>query len=214
VPYYVNDVPSEPLVIEPESNGDAIDISAYIDADVKLVRMSEDDDGELYPEPVVTSGFAVDVETDTVVIEWPGDSPFPEVGLYRLTVVLLGGAGERLTLAPLWLAAQADNDGWHNLDTARGEWKGAPRSDYYLWQLLDLAKRAVIEFAPDLGKPRPPFSWSVAQLMQARNIWNAATVDSGGALGDDEGSFVIRPYPLDWAIRQQLRPKRALGAVG
>jgi hypothetical protein len=49
--------------------------------------------------------------------------------------------------------------------------------------------------------------------MQARNQWNAAKVDpANGGLGDE--SFIVTPHPLDWMIKQILRPATAIPVVG
>jgi len=65
------------------------------------------------------------------------------------------------------------------------------------------------------GEPTPdvPANLLLAQRTQARNLWNASRVDpSNGTAGDD--TFTVRPYPLDWAVKAMIRPKRVLGALG
>ncbi|HWU46145.1 MAG TPA: hypothetical protein VN133_05250 [Humibacter sp.] len=124
---------------------------------------------------------------------------------------------------------------WYDTTTARTDWGDAPASDDQLETLLTIAKNAVITYAPkytdpttaalSLGQIDPvtglinpitdtiPPDYRQAQLMQARNTWNAAKVDPANAsLGDDQ--FVIRPFPLDWMVKQIIRPKRALPWVG
>lgn len=125
--------------------------------------------------------------------------------------------------------------GWHTLDTARDQWRDAPSDDDTLQQLLDVARHQVTAYAPTytgepgtstLAAPDPttgalqpvtaatvPADYRLAQLMQARNIWNAGRVDpASGGLGDD--SFIMRPFPLDWMVKQIIRPKRALPWIG
>lgn len=67
-------------------------------------------------------------------------------------------------------------------------------------------------FNTDELPARPPFNWVQAQLMQCRNIWNAAKTDPSGAIGDN--GFEIRPYPMDNFIKQVIRPKRAIPVFG
>jgi hypothetical protein len=106
-------------------------------------------------------------------------------------------------------APEYDADGFHNLATARFAWSDAPYEDTLLQDLLDIAKSQVEAYSYPIsstswvGQP----SLRLGQLMQARNIWNAQKVDpSSGGMGED--GFVMRPFPLDWMVRQILRPKR------
>jgi len=57
-----------------------------------------------------------------------------------------------------------------------------------------------------------PARYALGQFLQAKNMWNAGRVDASGGLGDGEG-FVMRPTPLDWHIKQVLRPKRGAPRV-
>jgi hypothetical protein len=101
-------------------------------------------------------------------------------------------------------------DGWHTLDTARDDWRDAPGFDAWLYELLWTARNDVLAYAPALAaSQRPPLNYRRAQIMQARNLWNAGKVDpASGGMGED--TFVLRPFPLDWTIKQTLRPKRAI----
>jgi hypothetical protein len=104
--------------------------------------------------------------------------------------------------------------GWYSLDIARQEWTSAEAiADPRLWQLLELAREQVLAYAPSLAQDAPiPVRYRAAQLDQARNLLNAALVDpsNGSTAGDD---FVLRPVPLDWMIRQQLRPRSVIPTV-
>ncbi|MBP1326731.1 hypothetical protein JOF28_001963 [Leucobacter exalbidus] len=89
-------------------------------------------------------------------------------------------------------------------------WEAADHiPDALLGDLLDVARDSVIAFAPVLPEDYPlgkcPASYRLAHLMQTRNLWNAVEVDSSGGFGD--GEYTIRPMPLDWIIKQILRPK-------
>lgn len=207
--YYVGDIPAEDLVIEPARNQEPIDLTPFDTVTVSLTNSM----GEV----IETAGFlaTIDEVTDQVIVEWPDDSPFATAGLYLLGLVLEGSiSGRRERIAPVPLVVDVEDDGWHNLDSFRDSWVDAPQTDVKAYELLWVAKNAVLSFAPalEIGQ-RPPLSYKLGQAMQARNLWNAAKVDpASGGLGED--SFVIRPFPLDWMIRQVLRPKTAIPAVG
>ena len=123
---------------------------------------------------------------------------------------------------------------WHTVESARSQWADAPTDeddeapDASLEELLSVAKLAVRAYAPALpdeggliidedGYIVPaegseiPDNYRVAQLMQARNIWNAAKASPSG--GFDNGEYGLQSFPLDWQIRQLLRPKRGLPAI-
>lgn len=57
-----------------------------------------------------------------------------------------------------------------------------------------------------------PDGYRQAQLMQARNVWNSS---KASPTGDFDGtSYGITSYPLDWQVRQLLRPKRGVPVLG
>lgn len=103
---------------------------------------------------------------------------------------------------------------WHTNDTAREQWLDAPDDDDQLSDLLEVAKEQILAFAPARNDADPvPAGYVVAQLMQARNIWNASQADpANGGIGPD--GFVSRPFPLDWMVKQLVRPKRGVPVVG
>lgn len=97
-------------------------------------------------------------------------------------------------------------------------WQDAPIENLEVLEaLLDTAREQVLAYAPEPsadaltvvggyvtpGAPTPP-RYVLAQLMQARNLWNAGNVSSEGNFGD--GSFSFTPRPMDKTIRQIIRP--------
>jgi hypothetical protein len=106
---------------------------------------------------------------------------------------------------------------WHDVESARDQWIDADLDDDVLEELLEVAKQQVIAYAPALPEPAEgeeldvPVNYRYGQLEQAKNLWNAARVDASG--GDGDGTFVMRPHPLDWIIKQILRPRRAVPRV-
>jgi hypothetical protein len=208
--YYPGDIPSEVVVVEPAREGDPIDLTPFAALDTEVVL--KDGEGE-----VVAADFVVTFAEDgTVELEWPTDaSLFDVVGLYTLTITLVGDdARERLPA--VYFVVQDEASGWHTVDSARADWTvgEATIDDRRLWQLLELAGEQVIEYASALAEGDPiPARYKAAQLMQAQNLYNAGSVDPAtGSTGDD--SFVLRPYPLDWMVKQVLRPAAGIPRVG
>ena len=114
---------------------------------------------------------------------------------------------------------------WHTVESARDEWPDAP-SDYgdggddSLSTLLAVSREAVVAYAPAVPVTDPPADpdvipdgYRAAQLMQARNVWNASKASGSGDL--DGGQFGIAVgFPLDWQVRQLIRPKTGKPWIG
>ena len=84
------------------------------------------------------------------------------------------------------------------------------------WPVLDRLIKSSWEqcsvFAPDLPEGQAvPESWKVAQVMQARSTYRASLTGSNNQVGDD--GMVLTVFPLDWQVRQLLRPKRGRYAI-
>lgn len=152
------------------------------------------------------------VDGDAIKVTLP---ELTEAGVQYLSVtVIVTATSVQVDPAPLVVEV---SDGWHTLASARAEWRDAPSLDVQLYTVLAVAQAQCIEYGPALvdaaGDATPvPLTWRQAQIMQARNVWNAAKVNptSGEIGGEDYG---IRPYPMDQAIRYILRPRRAIGAI-
>lgn len=102
---------------------------------------------------------------------------------------------------------------WYDVPDARAEWPDAPDDDGTLEQLLEVAQSAVLAYAPALAADAVgvPVTYRHAQLMQARNIWNSSRVSPSSDFAG--GDFTMTTYPLDWQIRQILRPKRGVPVI-
>ena len=107
---------------------------------------------------------------------------------------------------------------WHTIESARDEWPDAPYDedggDTQLENLLELAKDAVVAFAPAVDDPlvEIPAGYRQAQLLQARNVWNSS---KASPTGDFDGtSYGLTSYPLDWQVRQLTRPKQGKPVIG
>lgn len=103
---------------------------------------------------------------------------------------------------------------WHTPESASAQWDDAPLDEGDLAELLEVARVQVVTYSPH-KKDDPavapesatvPVTYRLAQLRQAQNIWTAGAVDPAGGIGDGE-SFTITPHPLDWHVKQIIRPK-------
>lgn len=152
------------------------------------------------------AAFTLDAPAGSVAVTF---TPFTVPGLGRL-LVTLSGAGDVLTLPPHPVIVQAD-DGWLDLDTARRLWADAPDDDAQLFMVLHSARGACLEFAPLEDPAVVPLEYRQAQLVQAINTWEATAAGGGDSLG--VGEFAVPRHPLDWHVRQMLRPRSGMPAV-
>lgn len=214
--YYVGDIPAEDLVIEPARNDQPIELDPFVEGDTEVTLRTFE--GEVVEADfLVTFDSSDPDDVDRLILEWPATTVFETPGLYTLTVALVNdspGSEARETLSPVYLVAQESN-GWHTLDSARQEWGDAEAlSDLNLFRLLELSRQQITVYGPTLAEGAPvPENYKRAQLMQARNLLNAIRVDpASGNTGED--TFSLTPYPLDWVIKQVVRPLSAVPVVG
>ena len=81
-----------------------------------------------------------------------------------------------------------------------------------LSSFLDIAKEACIAYAPPLAPyARIPESWRMAQAMQARNLFQSGV--AAPAEPGEGGTYGITARPLDWQVKQLLRPRRGIGVI-
>lgn len=202
-PFWRLDVPAEPYesTITDDATGAAVPLVAGVVVEAGL----QAPDGS-YAIPV--GPVETDAATDEFTLPWGASSPFTVRGIHYLDVRV---AGQQVDLMPV--VVQQVN-GWHTLSSARAEWRDLPSDPAVAFTLLEIAAEQILEFAPALPvDAQPTIAYRKAQLMQARNIWNASAVDpSTGDLG--EGGFALTPFPLDWMVKQVVRPKRAIPRVG
>ncbi|CAG7618417.1 hypothetical protein ACFPZL_01140 [Leucobacter soli] len=104
---------------------------------------------------------------------------------------------------------------WLTPEEARARWLDAPEDEAQLAELLEAAREACEAYAPAEDDPERP-GWPAlrrAQETHVRNLWNAAlAAPSSGDFG--EGSYTVSTHPLDWHVKQMLRPARAVPVVG
>ena len=101
---------------------------------------------------------------------------------------------------------------WYSAQSAEqqervlGDWSDAPVAREELCgMLLDIAREQVLEYGVLLNDDNdPPARFVFAQLMHARNLWEAGKADENGNLGSEGYSYT--PRPLDKTIKNTIRP--------
>ncbi|MCE4024667.1 hypothetical protein LXM50_01630 [Microbacterium sp. Au-Mic1] len=85
----------------------------------------------------------------------------------------------------------------------------------YAWEGAVNASASAETYRPNVFVPAPPEipeNYFLAIITQARNMANAGVAPVSG--GDFDGSgYGVNTYPLDWAVKQMLRPEQGLGAI-
>ena len=101
------------------------------------------------------------------------------------------------------------------------EWRDAPSDDAVLARYLGAAHEQCLEFLPHHRDaagawvprvPDPvPDRLKLAQLLQARALYNAVVTGSGDQQG--EGALAVTVFPMDWTVKNLLRPKTIGGVL-
>lgn len=117
---------------------------------------------------------------------------------------------------------------WYTVEEAQIRWGVGAPSEARLSELLAVSEQQCIAYAPvpvDLtglflgvleGDEEPPqvipAGHREAHFVQARNIWNATKVAPGSTTyGPDD--MTISLHPLDWHVKQLLRPRTGVPRV-
>lgn len=129
--------------------------------------------------------------------------PLSVPGVLTITLVVTGADGSRATIEPVRIVVEDPEAQWLSLSGARADWPDAPESDLALYRTLVSARIACEDFAPE-ADPIPD-SYLVAQLTQAKAVWGSLRATNDSRIG--EGEFAVTVYPLDWSVKQLLRPK-------
>jgi len=207
--YYVGDIPHEPLVVLPELNGVPQELHGNDTADVLC----------LAPDGTEITTLTAEVQGSHIDVIFPETSIFDTAGIYTI-IVTIDHTEHHETVATtevdaVRIVADDSTEQWATLAITRASWVDSRAvDDDVLYDLLQIAKHQVIEYAPALAEGADvPSYYRMAQILQARNTYNSSIVDaSSGDIGAD--TFVIRPFPLDWQVKQLLRPRRGNPVVG
>jgi hypothetical protein len=197
-----------PAVVGYLEDGEPADLSETVPSDARLI----DPAGlEVVPAPTVE---LVESDPKSLAFTFSG-APWLIPGIWSVSAILSVG-GNSFRTVPARFVVDAP-DGWLTVPDARSEWRDAPSSDAVLYRLLYSARLAVVTWGrahdPELvAAPRPTDNLVDAQRTQARNTWNAVKSDPANQGIGDEG-FVIRPFPLDWTVKNLIRPQSAKPVV-
>lgn len=129
-------------------------------------------------------------------------------GILTIALTLTEGAAHAAA-GPLRVVVEDPTDGWLTLDQARTEWADAAEDDSILYEVLTAARTACEAFAPPVETV--PIHYRRAQLVQAKAIWASERSTRDSRIGDDD--FSVTVFPLDWNVKQLLRPKSAIGGI-
>ncbi|WP_036963688.1 hypothetical protein [Promicromonospora kroppenstedtii] len=107
---------------------------------------------------------------------------------------------------------------WITDEQAIGLWADAENLEPDVLQLLlASAYEDCVAFLPELpegedyeDKPTP--NRVLAQLYQAKSRYNALLAGNDGQIGAGENTITL--FPLDWQVKQLLRPKRGRPTFG
>jgi hypothetical protein len=102
--------------------------------------------------------------------------------------------------------------GWVETDRLEVLWPASLQLDpEALEWIMQGAYEACSAVAPapqldNIGQPVIPFSWRLAQVMQAKHIWSRLRGGNAEQVGPD--GYAISTFPLVLEARSLLRPKR------
>lgn len=200
-PYSVGDAPASMTVYITDENSEAADLPVGTVVSAELYNPGN----FIEPLPlIVTPG--TDEEADAFVFS--GFPPLDQEGLWYIRTRVTAPQWA-IWAAPLPVVAMAFN-GWMDLDTARAWWSDAPADDAMLYMILRNARTAIEAWAPKLpaDSPAPPAHYTQGQLLQAQAIATLGQTNPQEEVGFEQMS--TRVYPLDWNIKQLVRPRSAV----
>lgn len=113
--------------------------------------------------------------------------------------------------------------GWVNTDdqSITAEWRDAPSDEAVLTRYLGAAHEQCTAFLPHhedaAGNWVPdvpetvPERLKLAQILQARALYNSVVTGPDDQMG--EGSMGVTVFPMDWTVKNLLRPRRVGGVL-
>ncbi|WNM25240.1 hypothetical protein [Demequina capsici] len=157
----------------------------------------------------VTAGEAtIDSADGATTITLTPPSP-DAVGVLVIGVTLTGDGGRRAAVDPVRIVVEDPTTQWLTIGTCRALWHDAPDSDLELFELLEAARIDCLAFAPTVETI--PDSYRKAQRLQTEARWTASRATSSDRMGGEE--YGVTVFPLDWHVKQLLRPRTAIGGM-
>jgi hypothetical protein len=207
--YYVGDIPHEVFTVLPELNG--VPQELHGNDLIEVVATA--------PDGTEITSLTADVQGQVIEVTFPATTIFDQVGIYTVICIIDHAHGHEIVAAtqvdPVRIVADDTSAEWATLAITRSQWIDSRTiDDDVLYEILQVAKTQVLDYAPALAAAAAvPTHYRMAQISQARNIYNGSIVDAtNGDIGSD--TFTIRPFPLDWQIKQLLRPRRGVPVTG
>jgi len=109
--------------------------------------------------------------------------------------------------------------GWVDTETVADDWADAPEDEAVLTSYLRAAHSQCVEYLPPVpqaftgelmpnydGSGQDPYRLRLAQILQARALWNSTHAGGGDQFGPD--GLRVTVFPMDWTVRNLLRPRR------
>lgn len=102
---------------------------------------------------------------------------------------------------------------WVTNEYARDRWDDANGlDDSVLEAHLASAQEECEAFAPVLPQDAEvPERYREAVVIQARSTWQRFKGTQDGGIGPD--GYIVQTFPLDWVVRQKLRPRRGFPVI-
>jgi len=194
---YVGDAPAQPLLLPlVDSDGGAL---AWVST---AAAQFVDPLGVSTPVNATVTNEGGQV---TLEVTWPPSTAVTVEGLAwiyaTVSAAAPGTATETVDPHPVIVEATGP---WLTMARARKLWEEAPDDPWQLFLYLANARSACIEYAPEIAAGPVIPDYLLAQILQARNTWEADR--SGGQEGLGSGEFVVTRHPLDWQVKELLRP--------
>ncbi|MEV8029637.1 hypothetical protein [Cellulosimicrobium funkei] len=97
--------------------------------------------------------------------------------------------------------------GWVTLDEVDGLWPGTdPLPEEFPTVHLMAAYEQCVAFLPEAEEYPATPSRKLAQVLQARALMRVQNAGDQSSMGPD--GFTVTVFPMDWTVKNLLRPKR------
>jgi len=145
--YYVGDIPHEVLTVLPELNGVPQELHGNDTAEVTATN----------PSGTEITTLTAEVQGNAIDVTFPETSIFTEAGIYTI-VCVIDHTEHHATVAatqvdPVRIVADDTSAEWATLAITRSQWIDSRTiDDDVLYEILQVAKTQVLDFAPALAE--------------------------------------------------------------